>query len=212
MKKIIVTILTLMSLAACGANAHPTTPSATPDQQYLTDIYNSGVVASTNRAESDPYLTKMGHELICPTIGVPGVTHQALVMMGAKGAAAWSSQPTLVADAVITAAEKNLCPDKSYAEAFVRSATAPAVETLPIGSYGPGTYVVGTDIQPGIYTTSGPNGTSSWLMCYFARRRNLDGDLSGIIANGNFKGRMTLNIKPTDVAVEFGQDCVWTKK
>lgn len=92
------------------------------------------------------------------------------------------------------------------------AATPAAKTTLPLGSYGPGTYVVGADIQPGTYATSGPDGSGLWPMCYYARLKNLDGDLSAIIANGNFKGRMTLNVKPTDVAVEFDQDCIWTKK
>lgn len=89
-----------------------------------------------------------------------------------------------------------------------------SVETaqpLKPGEVSEGTFEVGTDVTPGTYTTTLPAGESH---CYWARLKNLDGELSGVIANGNLltpgaKGRVV--VKPSDKGVEFRGGCVWTK-
>ncbi|MBS1692769.1 MAG: hypothetical protein JST91_11165 [Actinobacteria bacterium] len=64
----------------------------------------------------------------------------------------------------------------------------PAGVTLP----GDGTYTVGTDIQPGTYTSAGPVGDSA---CYWKRVNGAD-----IVDNAMTKKPQTVQIEPTDTS------------
>ncbi|TYB54233.1 hypothetical protein FXF51_48615 [Nonomuraea sp. PA05] len=68
------------------------------------------------------------------------------------------------------------------------------------------TLVVGTDIQPGTYRTSGP--MSGFPMCYWARLRTPTG---GVIATGMPNGPATVTILATDKAFQTGGCVEWTK-
>ena len=63
-----------------------------------------------------------------------------------------------------------------------------------------GTHIVGTDIEPGIYF--GVAGDSLFGSCYWARQKDLSGDLDSIIANDNAIGQYYIEIKETDYAFE----------
>jgi len=67
----------------------------------------------------------------------------------------------------------------------------------------PGTYVVGTDIQPGVWRN--PDG------CYWERLSGLSGEFGDIISNGgNEGGLQTVEVAASDAA--FGTNCAgWTK-
>jgi hypothetical protein len=72
-------------------------------------------------------------------------------------------------------------------------------------SFDEGAYIVGTDIEPGTYRSSGSSG------CYYARLRNFTADLNSIIANGNTDTSTVVTIKPTDAGFE-SLDCgTWTR-
>jgi hypothetical protein len=66
-----------------------------------------------------------------------------------------------------------------------------AANTIP----GPGIYVVGEDIKPGEYRTTGDD-------CYWARLSGLSGELDDIIVNGFADGPAVLTIAKSDVAFE----------
>ena len=83
----------------------------------------------------------------------------------------------------------------------------PAAANGPRTSFGPGTYEVGTEIEPGKYKTPGPEG--SFPLCYWARLRNTNGDFDSIITNGNAQGPTTITISTSDAA--FETSCTWTK-
>ncbi|WP_200824110.1 hypothetical protein [Nonomuraea solani] len=68
------------------------------------------------------------------------------------------------------------------------------------------TLVVGADIQPGTYRTTGP--TKGFSMCYWARMRSADGD---IIATGMPTGPATVTIQATDKVFHTGGCAEWTK-
>ena len=73
----------------------------------------------------------------------------------------------------------------------------PARAEAPAGpktTFGDGTYLVGTDIAPGSYKTTGPR-PSTVPNCYWARMKNDSGSLNSIIANDNTEGatRITVN-------------------
>lgn len=60
---------------------------------------------------------------------------------------------------------------------------------------GDGTYIVGTDIQPGTYKADASP------RCYWERLRNLDGGVGSIIDNDNTTGPVVLAVQPSDKAV-----------
>ena len=72
---------------------------------------------------------------------------------------------------------------------------------------GPGTLVVGTDIEPGLYRIEA--GTDILDSVYWARLSSLSGDFGSIIANDNVTGVATVEVKASDVA--FETDGVWSK-
>lgn len=59
---------------------------------------------------------------------------------------------------------------------------------------GDGTFIVGTDIQPGTYKADASPG------CYWARLSGLGGSVSDIIANDNADGPVVVTISPKDKA------------
>jgi hypothetical protein len=63
-------------------------------------------------------------------------------------------------------------------------------------SFGPGTYIVKTDIDPGTY--SAPGGDT----CYWARLSGFGGTLSEILANGNPTGSVVVTIAASDKGFE----------
>lgn len=82
------------------------------------------------------------------------------------------------------------------------SAIPPSVQTVM--AFGPGIHLVGTDIEPGIYRTTGD-------ITYFARLSGLTGEFSDIIANGaSPQTPVLVEIKPTDVAFESKGTGQWT--
>jgi hypothetical protein len=74
------------------------------------------------------------------------------------------------------------------------------------GIYGPGVHVVGRDIPPGDYWTSGLTQGSygSWK-----RLSGLTGTTDDVLAIGTVEGPTQITILPTDKAVEFYGDAAW---
>jgi hypothetical protein len=73
---------------------------------------------------------------------------------------------------------------------------------------GNGTFLVGTDIEPGQYRNSG---TGSLGMCYWARLSGTSGDFGEIIANGLTEGQTVVTIRESDVAFETQSCGEWTR-
>jgi hypothetical protein len=64
----------------------------------------------------------------------------------------------------------------------------------------PGTYLVNTDIQPGIYR--GQAGTDLPSSCYWQRMKDLTGGVDSVLANDNSVGQFYVEILSTDHAFE----------
>ena len=64
----------------------------------------------------------------------------------------------------------------------------------------PGTYLVGTDIRPGIY--KGQAGYDLFASCYWARLQDLSGSLDAVLANDNSIGQFYVEVKESDYAFE----------
>ncbi|MGH3519343.1 MAG: hypothetical protein ACRDQ7_18370 [Haloechinothrix sp.] len=77
-----------------------------------------------------------------------------------------------------------------------------AANTVP----GSGIFVVGEDIEPGTYKTSGSS------LCYYARLRDTSGDFDSIITNANVDGPATVTISSSDGAFETSGCADWVKQ
>ncbi len=78
--------------------------------------------------------------------------------------------------------------------------TNPPIPTVPPNQnlIKPGTYLVGTDIQVGIY--KGRVGAGIFDTCYWQRLKDLSGQLEGILANDNGIGQYYVEIRQGDYA------------
>lgn len=72
-------------------------------------------------------------------------------------------------------------------------------------SFEDGTYIVGTDIEPGTYKNSGSSG------CYYARLSGFSGPTADLIANEVTDGPAVVEIAPTDVGFESKRCGTWSK-
>jgi len=69
-----------------------------------------------------------------------------------------------------------------------------------------GTYIVGTDIAPGTWRSSGGPG------CYWERESGFSGTLDDIIANDLTNSPAIVTISSSDKGFEAGAECgTWTK-
>ena len=95
-------------------------------------------------------------------------------------------------------------PASSVATSSSESTATPTPQpaaTSPVG-FGPGTYQVGKDIQPGIY--AGRAGTGTLDSCYWERLSGAAGDFSDLIANSNASGQFYVEILDTDKYFKTG--------
>ncbi|MEV1249157.1 hypothetical protein [Nonomuraea sp. NPDC049750] len=93
---------------------------------------------------------------------------------------------------------------------------APTGAAAPVGSAGPPgalggmrTLIVGVDIQPGTYRTTGP--ATATDTCYWARMKSTSAQLGDVIAADMPKGPATVTILATDKALQTGGCAPWTK-
>ncbi len=83
--------------------------------------------------------------------------------------------------------------------------TTPA-STSPQTSFGDGTFIVGTDIEPGTYRTTGGSN------CYYARLSGFGGTDNNIIANANTNGNGAIvTIKASDAGFQSSGCDTWTQ-
>ena len=102
-------------------------------------------------------------------------------------------------------------PDATEAPAPTPEATptpepTPAPEPAgPASTFGSGTFIVGTEIEPGTYANSG-----SSIFCYWERMRGFGGTPDEIIANAVADTRQIVTISPTDAGFTSNDCGTWT--
>lgn len=117
----------------------------------------------------------------------------------------------IVANLAIIAVIVNRHEPAPTATAHRRVQTVPAPPALPPGlatTLGQGRFMVGTDIAPGTYRTTGPSGH---LDCYWERLKDTRGGTDSIIANNLGRGPATVTIDPSDGAFQTRWCNVWTR-
>lgn len=70
-----------------------------------------------------------------------------------------------------------------------------------------GTYLVGYDIQPGIY--KGQAGSDVGSSCYWERLQSVAGGFDSILANDNATGQFYVQVLPSDFALTTACDLEW---
>jgi len=124
---------------------------------------------------------------------------------GVRVAAGWSGGKTLsiagtvLGSVVAVLAIAGYGSSGSIATAIASSLgvtrlSAPSTAQL---QYGDGTFLVGYDIDPGVYHSAGPPRDRP-PNCYWERSAADAGDVSSIIANDNSHGPVTITIKRSD--------------
>lgn len=117
-----------------------------------------------------------------------------LFFVGAGIGASGSTTETLTETTTETVTET-----ETETETVVNTKTVKVKPAGPSGSFeGDGTFLVGSDITPGLYRAA----SASSGNCYWARLRDLDGELNSIVANGNTSGPALVQVASTDYAVE----------
>ena len=99
-----------------------------------------------------------------------------------------------------------------YEPAEAPAPVEPAEPTLPEGSFGNGTMVVGKDIKAGKYKSAGAAPGSVVPICYYTRLKGFSGEITDIIANEAVQpadGAVIVNIKPTDVGFQSKGCAPW---
>lgn len=180
---LVVALLLIGILLACGESQSPGAPTFLPPPSRtpvpFTRQPTSIPVAPTETATLFPTLV--------PVTLVPTAEPSPTL------------EPTPPAPTATTpAAEPSPLPTETTqpatAEPTAEPTSAPALQEL-----GPGTYLVGTDIQPGIYR--GEAGQGILLSCYWARLSDLSGNLDAILANDNAVGQFYIEVKVSDAAL-----------
>jgi hypothetical protein len=87
------------------------------------------------------------------------------------------------------------------APAFAGPAAATAGATIP----GTGTFLVGTDIQPGVYRSTGNT------YCYWHRAKDASGSLDSIIANDIGGGQRLVYLRATDKIFKTSECGTWSR-
>ena len=79
---------------------------------------------------------------------------------------------------------------------------ASPIPDAPLSKIGPGTYLVGRDVTPGIYR--GEAGTEVRDSCYWERLNGVSGESTDIIANDIAKGVFFVDVQISDYAFYTG--------
>lgn len=96
--------------------------------------------------------------------------------------------------------EETANPDQLVEEKPAEQAPPEPAPTQNANLVKAGTYLVGSDISTGYYR--GEAGTDIFDSCYWARLKDLSGELDSIIANDNSFGQFYIQVADSDYALE----------
>ncbi|MGH3836036.1 MAG: hypothetical protein ACRDSF_10075 [Pseudonocardiaceae bacterium] len=119
----------------------------------------------------------------------------------------------IVANLAIIAMLANSGEPASTATAHAQEQPRPVPVAQPATAnlattFGEGKFLVGTDIAPGTYQTTGESGS---LDCYWERLKDTSGATDSIIANNLGEGSATVTIHKSDAAFQTRWCNTWSK-
>jgi hypothetical protein len=137
------------------------------------------------------------------------------LIIGAAGASGSSSKTKTVAGPTTTVSVSPAAPPTATVTATVTGHPIKVIATHtrvvthtytppPAPAINDGTYIVGTDIKPGLWRTKGGD-------CYWARLKDLHGGVDSIAANNNISGPTVVEITSSDRAFEISGGCDWRR-
>lgn len=174
-----------------GATDAPTPPRPrSPQDDYRRQQAFQRAVPVPARRRSWPVL--LGFPLAVLLLGVALGVIVVVMLLAAGVPAPWAHSPAHARSASTLPLPASVDP--------VPSAPRPATWISKTG-----TYLVGTQLRAGRYTTEGG------VSCYWARLRNVDG-VQTIVAEGNGDGRTTVLIRKADSAFRTSGCTVWTSR
>jgi len=150
-------------------------------------------------------------------IALVGVLAAVLALSGIATIYAAVTAPTITACVKPSGAQKGLmryAPAGTCASGETKLVwNGPGVWPTPppsptATSFGPGTWRVGTEIQPGTYRALGDGSTST---CYWERLSGFGGTIDDIIANGGGSAPVVVTIEPSDAGFHSARCGAWTK-
>lgn len=132
----------------------------------------------------------------------------AIGSSGTTPAAASGPQPAVTVTATETVTAAAVIQPTQAAPATTKAAV-PAKPAVPT-SFGDGTFLVGKDIQPGVYSVTVPSDSNG---CYWERDKDLNGGLNSILANDDLNpgAHGTINVRKSDYAVTSNDCGTWKK-
>ena len=135
--------------------------------------------------------------------GLGGLLVGVLIgIVGSDGTDGSGSQPPASPTATVPTAEVPP-PARTTPEATGTAETT--MKEIP----GDGTFLVGQEVRPGTYRSTGP--AAGGTDCYWARLKGTTGDLGEIIANHAGKGQATVTILATDKAFQTTGCQTWKR-
>ncbi|MEU7854964.1 hypothetical protein [Nonomuraea sp. NPDC049141] len=138
----------------------------------------------------------------------PDSTASSPADLGPTGSAPTGSDPA--GSAPTGSAPTGLGPTASSPAGSGPTASAPVGSSAPPGGLAATrTLIVGVDIQPGNYRTTGP--VSGAAKCYWARMKSASAQVSDVISAGMPAGPATVTIMATDKAFQTAGCAEWTK-
>jgi hypothetical protein len=138
----------------------------------------------------------------------PGSTGSSPAGLGPTGSAPTGSDPTGLGPTGL--GPTGLGPTASSPASSGPAASAPVGSSAPPGGLAATrTLIVGVDIQPGNYRTTGP--VAGAAKCYWARMKSASAQVSDVISAGMPAGPATVTIMATDKAFQTAGCAEWTK-
>lgn len=203
---------TIQTQVLATSKASLATPTSTENVDPVpthTDVPQPPTVIPTTLPSSNPSLIKPGTYLVGPEIR-PGL-YTGSAGEELSGSCYWAriSNPTgslsnilandrSVGKFYIEVGNRDYALQTDCELTYLSSLPAPPVE-FPKRIMA-GTYLVGVDIQPGIY--QGEAGDTLLEMCYWARLSNVTGESNGLIENDNVIEQYYVQVQPDDFALE----------
>ena len=148
--------------------------------------------------------------IVALVIGIAAGSGSKMKDKNAAASVATTVTAPAPAGAAVTVTKTQAAPAAAAVAPVTVTETVPAASSAAPAGIGDGTYVVGTDIKPGLYKTTGPS-DSSLPNCYWERDRDLSGGMDSIIANDNPKGQTTVQIASSDKAFKTSGCAPWVK-
>jgi hypothetical protein len=206
--KFVVAASAALMVSSCGGNSSEPTPTsmptatATPTPNAVQEL--AAEVCAKGPAMIDPAFWEFVGEQSAHAAGEGATQDEYERAIQADCTAAWIRYTALREARAMTPTATPTATRTPTPPPTPTPTVTPTPTPGPRTSFGTGTWLVGSEVVPGTYSSSG-NDT-----CYWARLSGLGGTVDDIIANNYGGGRQVVTIAASDVAFESDDCGTWT--